>query len=130
MLNSLIVDYYSPKSLLIILAYVLVTLPASVLISIFVKRWDLSEVLHSDGNLKDAGKVIGIIERILILTFVMFHSFEAIGFLIAAKSVFRFGELHNSGERKLTEYILVGTLLSFAIAIICGILLVYLISGY
>jgi hypothetical protein len=129
-LDSLISNYYSTKTLLIILGYVLVSFPASVFISIFVKRWDLSSIFHSDSNLKDAGKIIGIIERLLILTFVLFHNYEAIGFLIAAKSVFRFGELHNSGERKLTEYILVGTLLSFAIAIICGILVVYLINSY
>jgi hypothetical protein len=51
---------------------------------------------------------------------------EAIGFLIAAKSVFRFGDLKDSRNRKLTEYILIGTLLSFGIAIVTGILTLYL----
>jgi hypothetical protein len=40
-----------------------------------------------------------------------------VGFLIAAKSVFRFGDLKESKDRKLTEYILVGTLVSFGLAI-------------
>jgi len=49
---------------------------------------------------------------------------EAIGFLVAAKSVFRFGDLKDSGNRKLTEYILIGTLLSFGIAIVTGMIVV------
>jgi hypothetical protein len=45
-----------------------------------------------------------------------------VGFLITAKSVFRFGNLKESKDRQLTEYILIGTLLSFGIAIITGII--------
>ncbi|MDK2969458.1 MAG: hypothetical protein PWQ65_561, partial [Bacteroidota bacterium] len=44
--------------------------------------------------------------------------------LVAAKSVFRFGDLKDSGNRKLTEYILIGTLLSFGIAIVTGMIVV------
>ena len=53
---------------------------------------------------------------------------EAIGFLLAAKSVFRFGELKDAKDRKLTEYILIGTFLSFGIAIIVSLATVYLQS--
>ena len=49
------------------------------------------------------------------------NHWEAVGFLITAKSVFRFGDLKESKHRKLTEYILIGTLISFGIAIITGI---------
>jgi hypothetical protein len=45
---------------------------------------------------------------------------EGIGYLLAAKSIFRFGDLTNSKEKKLTEYILIGTFLSFAIAVLIG----------
>jgi hypothetical protein len=48
--------------------------------------------------------------------------------LIAAKSVFRFGDLKESKDRKLTEYILIGTLLSFAMAIITALACIYLIK--
>jgi hypothetical protein len=47
--------------------------------------------------------------------------------LLAAKSIFRFGDLKEARERKLTEYILIGTLLSFGIAIATGIVVRYLI---
>jgi len=50
------------------------------------------------------------------------NEWQAIGFLIAAKSVFRFGDLSRAKDRKLTEYILIGTLLSFGFAILIGLL--------
>jgi len=39
---------------------------------------------------------------------------------LAAKSIFRFGDLKEAKDRKLTEYVLVGTLLSFGIALLVG----------
>ena len=70
------------------------------------------------------------IERILIFTFILIKQWPAIGFLIAAKSVFRFGELKEGKERKKTEYILIGTLLSFTFAIIVGILIYSVLLNY
>jgi hypothetical protein len=54
----------------------------------------------------------------LILTFILIDCIEGVGFLLAAKSIFRFGELSKSNEIKTTEYVLIGTLSSFTIAII------------
>jgi hypothetical protein len=70
-----------------------------------------------------AGMWIGCLERVLILTFVMFGRFEAVGFLIAAKSIFRFGGRDAGEARSETEYFLVGTLTSFAAAIAVGLLM-------
>ncbi|MFO7738926.1 MAG: hypothetical protein R6V46_10655, partial [Desulfatiglandaceae bacterium] len=53
--------------------------------------------------------------------FFLLQRFEAIGFLIAAKSIFRFGEVSKPERRKEAEYILIGTMLSFLIAIVTGI---------
>lgn len=78
--------------------------------------------MEGNESLKDAGMYIGILERILVFVFVILDHWEAVGFLITAKSVFRFGDLKESKERKLTEYILIGTLISFGIAILVGIL--------
>ena len=47
---------------------------------------------------------------------------QVVGFLLAGKSIFRFGDLTRAKDRKLTEYILIGTFLSFLIAIITGII--------
>jgi hypothetical protein len=51
-----------------------------------------------------------------------------IGFLLAAKSVFRFGDLTRAKNRKLTEYILIGTLLSFLIAIATGLIVMHFLD--
>ena len=54
--------------------------------------------------------------------------FAGIGFLVATKTIFRFGDLTSSKDRKLTEYILIGTLLSFGLAIIFGVTYTYVLS--
>ena len=69
-----------------------------------------------------------MLERLFVFVFVVTANWEGIGFLLAAKSVFRFGDLKESKDRKLTEYILIGTLLSFGIAIATGMLVLKLIS--
>ncbi|NMF33926.1 DUF3307 domain-containing protein [Flammeovirga yaeyamensis] len=73
-------------------------------------------------SLVDAGQWIGILERILILTFVLNGDLRSIGFLLTAKSVFRFGDLKGGKDRQMTEYILIGTLISFSLAIFTGLL--------
>lgn len=74
-------------------------------------------------GLKDGGMWIGYIERFLVFTFILMSYYEGIGFLLAAKSIFRFGELKNETEIKRTEYILIGTLLSFGLAVCVGMLM-------
>jgi hypothetical protein len=64
-------------------------------------------------------------ERLFVFTFVVMGRWEGIGFLMAAKSIFRFGDLKEAKDRKLTEYILIGTLLSFGIAMALGVAVVY-----
>jgi hypothetical protein len=63
-----------------------------------------------------------MLERIFVFTFIVTGNWNAIGFLLAAKSVFRFGDLKESKDRKLTEYVLIGALLSFGIAFGVGLL--------
>lgn len=72
-----------------------------------------------DTNSFHAGKLIGTLERWLILAFMLIGRYEAIGFLIAAKSIIRFGEK----DKDQTEYFLAGTLLSISVAVVCGLLL-------
>jgi hypothetical protein len=64
-------------------------------------------------GLSNGGRVIGQWERALIFLFVAVNQPGAIGFLIAAKSIFRFGELKDRENRMEAEYITIGTLMSF-----------------
>lgn len=102
----------------VVIAYLLILKPTSVFLSLFIKRWTPSAT--AEKSLPNAGKWIGYFERILILTFILVGTAEGIGFLLAAKSIFRFGELNKAQEIKTTEYVLIGTLASFTIAILIG----------
>ncbi len=125
-LHRFLPDY---RILLRIFGYLLMTSPAGFLIQSITKKW-IAE-LNMEDSLKDAGRWIGMLERILIITFIYINQFEAIGFLIAAKSLLRlidrpenaFGAQTPFSSRKHTEYVLIGTFLSFAIAIITGLMI-------
>ncbi|TXG39339.1 DUF3307 domain-containing protein [Seonamhaeicola maritimus] len=108
--------------LLLITCLLFLTIPVSIIMKIIFLKWNLSELTKNNESLEDAGKYIGILERVLVFIFIVLGHWEAVGFLITAKSVFRFGDLRESKDRQLTEYILIGTLISFGIAIITGIL--------
>jgi len=112
--------------LLLTICIAFLTLPTSIIMRTIFSKWNLSKLTKPNESLKDAGKYIGILERLLVFTFIVAGHWEAVGFLIAAKSIFRFGDLTASKERKLTEYILIGTLLSFGIAITVGLLFITL----
>ncbi len=115
------VDFLLTKqSLLLIMALICVTFVASVVMKVIMGKWDLDEDDAND-SLNNAGKYIGMLERLFVFGFISIGQWQAIGLLIAAKSVFRFGDLSRARDRKLTEYILIGTLLSFGIAMLLGI---------
>jgi hypothetical protein len=65
------------------------------------------------------GATIGIIERLLIATFVLTGSQAAIGFVVAAKTLARFKQLD---DRDFAEYYLLGTLASVAVALFSALL--------
>ncbi len=113
-------EIFSTNFWLIATAYIAVLAPTSILIKFFIEfeKWMPSEA--SSEGLPNAGKWIGYLERILILTFIFTDNIEGIGFLLAAKSVFRFGELNKAKDIKITEYVLIGTFASFTIAILIG----------
>lgn len=113
------------KVLLIGLAYLVAYKPISLIIQLLLKPY--TEQFESDNQneqgLKTAGEYIGGLERVLIITFVLIDQYAGIGFLLAAKSVFRFGDMRRQQDRKLTEYIMLGTLLSFTFALLIGLLI-------
>ena len=117
------------KILIIVTAIVFLTNPSSAIIKTFISQWTPDTIYTLKASLPDAGKFIGFLERLFVLTFLLFNHWEAVGFLLAAKSVFRFGDLKESHDRKLTEYVLIGTLLSFGIAVVVTLLVVVLIEN-
>ena len=66
-------------------------------------------------GLTNGGRVIGNLERALIFLLILSGQTQNIGFLIAAKSVLRFGVVAD--DRAASEYVIIGTLASVAWAI-------------
>jgi len=108
------------KFWLIVTGYVLVTWPLGYIIGMATEKWRDAAEVNKEGLAK-AGVWIGFFERLLILTFIISNQFAAVGFLIAAKSILRFSDKENT--QKKTEYVLIGTLMSFAAAAIIGIVI-------
>lgn len=104
--------------------------PTSILISLLLRSWHsaIPESLRTQ-SLSDAGHNIGILERLLIISFVLLNELGGVGFLLAAKSIFRFGDLTRSTEKKLTEYVLLGTLLSVGCSLAIGFALRFAIDA-
>lgn len=112
----------SYNNLLLIICLIIIIFVASVVIQESISKWNPEIKEGNKKSLEKTGRHIGILERLFVFVFIIVGRWEAIGFLIAAKSIFRFGDLKESKDRKLTEYILIGTLLSFGIAIFIGLL--------
>lgn len=119
---------FSPQTLLLIIFLITATSVSAILMRLLMSRWQLPEDSEED-SLPKAGKYIGMLERLLVFGFIILQQWPAIGWLIAAKSILRFSDLSRAKDRKLTEYVLIGTLLSFAFAIALGLLYLALLNN-
>ncbi len=119
-LTELLGDFFhSENHLWYIIAYLLCLGPANVLIKLLLKTQDLIPTKsENEDSLLRAGRFIGNIERLITITLVFNNQYEAIGLFIAAKSLIRI----KDGDKATSEYVLVGTLLSFGIAIVIGLI--------
>ena len=105
-----------------IVAMLLALKPANILILLILGacKVTITPTEHDEHGNFHSGELIGWLERGLMLLFVVMSQYEAIGFLIAAKSILRFNEASSGSEK--SEYVLTGTLLSLATALVLGIL--------
>ena len=110
------------RALVLLLAYIFVIWPSMIIINLATSKWQSQIHQELEPSLQNAGKWIGILERVLVLTFVLSAQFQAIGFLIAAKSILRISVRSEDSARILSEYVLIGTFISFTIAILTGLL--------
>jgi hypothetical protein len=123
----------NPALWITVAAYIFVIWPSAFLLGYLTQRWRAvieRRAAETPGSptLSEAGRWIGVFERLLVLTFILTNHFEGIGFLIAAKSILRFGEIKGADSRAETEYILIGTLMSFSVSILTGLLCRHLLT--
>lgn len=117
------------KLLLVLAGYGVVLWPFSHVVALICGRWTDDTIRNAD-SLSNAGKWLGQLERFLILTFILIGQFAAIGFLLAGKSILRFSNAQQDNQRKINEYVLLGTLTSFTITIIFGLMLKCLLKSF
>ena len=106
----------------LILALIVCTKPSNVFIKKFMESQGIIHKSKDENDLLKAGRLIGSLERLISFTLILFNQFAAIGFIIAAKSILRFRDTQTAK----TEYLLIGTMLSFGIAILFGIIYIKL----
>jgi hypothetical protein len=109
------------KAVAVITAFIFCSQPANVIIKKLLEAFSIElpqegDKDEADRTLLNAGKLIGIVERFLALALILMGEYEAVGLILAAKSILRFNRTDKS------EYVLVGTLLSFSLAIFVGML--------
>lgn len=105
-------------------ALVVASKPSNILINLILRICKVSgpegEALEGEHGNFHSGALIGTLERWLTIIFVVMSQYEAIGFLLAAKSILRFSETSKGDEK--SEYVLTGTLLSLMIAVGLGLM--------
>lgn len=113
-------DCIEAKYIALVLGALICVKPSNIFIKEIIKAANIKVSKESEAKTEDlpnAGKLIGIVERLLSLVFVLLGQYEAVGFILAAKSILRFAE----GDKAKSEYVLIGTLLSFSIAVFIGV---------
>jgi len=101
-------------------SYVVAAAGVHLIVNGILGRYQLPE-----GGLKRAGAIIGVLERMLVLTLVLLGQYAAIALIFAAKSIARFEELK---DREFAEYYLIGTLSSILFAMLVGILTTWVLN--
>ncbi len=117
------------KYILVVAGFAFCAKPSNILIKNIFDSFSISvpqpisyQREEENRDLPNAGKLIGIMERSLVLALILVNQYSAVGLIIAAKSILRFK------DNTKNEYVLVGTLLSFGIAIIAGVLISFLVG--
>ncbi len=125
------------RYLVIVAVWFAATVPAGELIGRYLAKFEPEQ--YEQKGLEKAGRVIGWLERTLVLVFYLGGSLEAIAFLVVAKSLYRFGDLRrghrrpnesgeghrpgagSNGAFSISEYIILGSLLSYTVGILAGV---------
>lgn len=108
-----------------ILALLLIYKPSAILIQKILKLYKPStektnnNIISKDNN---TGRVIGMIERTIMLIFLAIGQYSSVGLVLTAKSIARYDKI--SKEQDFAEYYLLGTLLSTIVVVLCSFILV------
>lgn len=102
-------------------AYLFTIIAGYYVVSFILSKFPVS----GESGLRHAGLAIGILERIFVLTLVLYGQFTAIILVLAAKSIARFEDLK---KREFAEYYLIGTFTSMLFALFTGLMTLWLLT--
>ncbi len=115
-LRQLAGQHISTALLVQTLILIILTKPSSYLLQSIFRQFGLGT--DTSNTLPKGGELIGIMERIIIFICIMSGNPEAIGWMVASKSILRFSP---NNESTRTEYVLAGTLCSTVLAIVLSL---------
>jgi hypothetical protein len=113
----------SLQTVFIVFAVIACTKPSNIFIKKYMEACGIISQRKENDALMKAGRIIGSLERVISFCLIVVGQFAAVGFIIAAKSILRFRDTDTAK----TEYLLIGSFLSFGIAILFGIAYIKLI---
>lgn len=116
------------QTLLLIVSFILLTTVSGIIVRLFTQRWR-TLIAEGDPSLDNAGTLIGYLERLFIFGFILMGEMTLIGFVLAAKSILRLSQVKDTpNHRPVSEYILIGTLVSFGLAILISYAYLWILS--
>lgn len=114
------------KGVLYLVGYLVAVFAGSPLVNAVLSKLELTkEQKETLSGIKGAGKIIGMLERVITTTFMYLNVPTAIAIIFAAKSIIRF---ESAKERHFAEYYLIGTLTSITFAVITAAFFAYLVT--
>lgn len=118
------VSYF--EILAVIAGWLLVGFMTGDLVGILIKPYSPQE----KSGLASGGHIIGVLERSILYLLLLLNSPGGVGFLLTAKTIFRFGEISSAGSsRSQVEYFLIGSLLSFFVGGALSVMWMFLIQS-
>lgn len=117
------------KPLLLLVVYLGVIFGGGYIVRFLTKpllKTDLQSLGETTNELQNAGMYIGWLERFMVLTALVLQSPATVGLILTAKSIARYPEMKSV---RFAEYFLIGTLLSLAIGMLGGLILLKAFYG-
>lgn len=106
-----------PTIAAVVIGALLLTGPANWAVRTLLARVGAADPTADPG----VGRWIGILERLLVFAFVVAGQAAAAALVVAAKSILRFPEISGDAPALRAEYVLVGSLASWLLAVVVGL---------
>lgn len=116
-------DMATAQWITLVLIYLLGLMPTGMLIGQLTKKWKAELSLSGDDpGLRNGGRITGYLERFLTITFVILGQWTGAAILLALKIVVKLILGREKLSNKYSEYVLIGSLISFSVAFGLGML--------